>query len=181
VITLSLYERVMGERFALLPSAVQRFHRLRGQVVLHGRVQTDAPATWLAAVLARMLGTPRHASEGALRFELDAGTDVEHWTRHFPQRTMSSRLQWRAGRVEERLGAARLSFDLTAGEGALRMRLVHMRFLGVPCPRWLMPRITAEESGDGEHLHFRVTAALPWLGTVASYRGHLVLASEVPR
>jgi hypothetical protein len=171
----SLYERVMGERFARLPVAVQRFHRLSGCVVLHGYVQTDAPATWLAGALAVLLNTPRHASEGVLRFELDASPDVERWTRHFPQRTMSSRLRLRDGCVEEHLGAARLTFELVAGDGALRMRLVRLRLLGVPCPRWLMPRIIAEEAGDGGQLHFSVSAALPWLGTVASYRGHLAL------
>jgi hypothetical protein len=58
------------------------------------------------------------------------------------------------------------------------MRLLRLRLLGVPCPRRLVPRVTAEESGDGDRLHFRVAATLPWVGTVASYRGHLVLPSE---
>jgi hypothetical protein len=53
-----------------------------------------------------------------------------------------------------------------------------MRFLGVPCPRWLMPRIVAEETGNEGRLHFRVAAALPLVGVVASYRGHLDLSAE---
>jgi hypothetical protein len=174
----SLYERVMGERFAALPMAVQRFHRLRGRTVLNGRVETDAPASTLAGLMAWCLGTPRHATEGSLRFELDSTPDGESWTRIFPTRTMRSRLRFRAGRVEERLGPARLDFDLVAAGDGLRMELVRLRFLGVPCPRWLMPRIVAEESGDADRLHFRVVAALPWVGVVASYRGHLLVAEE---
>jgi len=171
----SLYQRVMGDRFELLPPAVQRFHRLAGRVVLHGRVRTDAPTSWLASVIAVVLGTPRRATEGVLRFELDAGPDLERWTRHFPLRTMSSRLCARAGRVEEQLGPVRLTFDLIAGSESLRMRLVHLRVLGLPWPRWLMPQITAEESGRDDRLQFSVVAELPWAGTVASYRGHLIL------
>jgi hypothetical protein len=41
-----------------------------------------------------------------------------------------------------------------------------------------MPRIVAEETGAGDQVHFRVVAALPLVGTVASYRGHLDLSSE---
>ncbi len=176
--TPSLYERVLGERFVLLAPAVQRFHRLAGRVVLHGLVRTDPPASWLAKLVAMVLGTPRHAIEGALRFELEADPGSERWTRYFPRHTMSSQLRWKDGRIEEHLGAVRLTFDLHPADSVLRMHLVRMRCLGISCPRRLMPRITAEETGHGDQLHFRVIAALPWVGTVASYRGHLVLGSE---
>lgn len=173
----SLYERAMGDSYALLPAAVQRFHRLSGRVVLHGSVQTHAPASSLARVLAFCLGAPQRASSGPIRFELDASPVVERWTRCFPTQTMTSRLRLVAGSVEEQLGAARLTFQLLAADGRLEMALTRMRFLGVPCPRWLLPRITAEESGDDDRFHFRVCAALPWVGTVASYHGHL----DIPR
>ncbi|WP_443083400.1 DUF4166 domain-containing protein [Variovorax sp. PBL-E5] len=71
------------------------------------------------------------------------------------------------------MGAARLDFDLREAGGRLEMHLRGLRFLGVPCPRWLLPRLVAEETGDGDRLHFRVRASLPLVGTVTSYRGHL--------
>jgi hypothetical protein len=88
---------------------------------------------------------------------------------------MTSRLRLQDGLIEEQLGAARLRFALTAAEDALHMHLVGLRFFGVPCPRWLLPRLTAQETGIDDRLHFRVSAALPWIGTVASYSGHLLL------
>lgn len=178
----TLYEQVLGPRYRELPEAVQRFHRLSGRHVLHGRVRTQAPATALARLLARGLGTPLSDSAGAIRFELEAGADRERWTRHFPAQTMSSVLAFSRGRVVERLGLARLSFELTpGGRGQLAMRLVRLRFLGIPCPRWLMPRITAEEFGEGpDVLRFEISAAVPLIGQVARYSGHLELpASEV--
>lgn len=39
-----------------------------------------------------------------------------------------------------------------------------LRFLGIPCPAWLWPRLVAEEAGDG--------------GRVVGYRGHLVVPHE---
>jgi Domain of unknown function (DUF4166) len=129
-----MYERVMGENYALLPTAVQRFHRLAGRHVLHGWVETHAPASTLARLLAFCLGTPRSTSSGPLRFELDADSDAESWTRHFPARTITSRMRLVAGQVEEQLGASRLTFNLTAADGTLKIKLTRLRFLGAPCP-----------------------------------------------
>lgn len=173
---LSLYERVLGADYDRLPAAVQRFHRLSGHTVHHGWVETRAPESMAAKCLAICLGAPRTASSGPLRFELDAGPETETWTRYFPTRTMTSRMRLVGGQVEERLGAAAVTFSLEAAEGKLSMTLARMRFFGVPCPRWLLPKVIAEESGTGEQLHFHVTAALPVVGSVADYRGHLAVA-----
>lgn len=179
----SLYEGLLGpSSYAALPAAVQRFHRLRGSRELHGRVETAAPASLAGRLLAACLGSPQRASRGAIRFRLEAGVTQETWTRCFPeQRPMRSRFRAVAGgHLEERLGAARLRFELQADreEGLLRMRLIGLRFLGLPCPRWLLPRIVAQERGNGSRLHFEVSAALPWVGVVAAYRGHLELEEE---
>jgi hypothetical protein len=64
---------------------------------------------------------------------------------------------------------------LSAAGGTLEMRLRSLHFLGIPCPRWLLPRVVAEETGAGDRLHFRVEASLPLIGIVAGYRGHLVV------
>ncbi len=173
-----MYEQVLGANYANLPLAVQRFHRLTGRIVLHGWVETHAPVSALARVLAYCLGTPRIASSGPLRFELEAGPCIESWTRHFPTQTMTSRMRLVGGQVEERLGTAQLTFNLAAVDGKLKMELARLRFLGVPCPRWLMPRVVADETGTEDQLHFQVVAALPLVGVVASYQGHLDLSSK---
>lgn len=173
-----MYQQLLGADYARLPAAVQRFHRLAGHRELRGEVETGVPASWLARCLAVCLGAPRRSSAGPLRFELEAEPGVETWTRHFPTRTMRSRLALINGELVERLGAARLTFSLSATEQKLSMHLLGMRFLGVPCPRWLLPRIVAEETGSGDRFHFLVTAAVPFVGQVASYRGHLDVGPE---
>lgn len=174
--TASMYERAMGESFDRLPPAVRRFHRLVGLQELHGWVDTDAPSSLGARLLARFLGTPLQATSGPIRFELDAGPDAETWTGHFPAQSMTSQMRIDALKIEERLGATRLTFDLCETDGRLEMRLQGLRFLGLPCPKWLLPRLIAEETGQGDRLHFRVRASLPVIGTVASYSGHLTVA-----
>ncbi|MFZ5548418.1 MAG: DUF4166 domain-containing protein [Pseudomonadota bacterium] len=171
----SLYQRALGASYARLPAAVQHFHALRGHTVLQGWVETEAPGSAWAWLLAMTLGTPRRATRGALRFELHSTPEAERWTRHFPARTMCSTLRLVDGRIVERLGATRLTFRLGAEPTTLRMSLTSLRFLGLPCPRWLLPQVVAEESGGDGQLHFRVSATLPLIGQVAGYRGHLDL------
>lgn len=171
----SLYQRVMGGRFEQLPAAVQRFHRLSGDHRLQGWVETSAPASWLGRVLAWGLGSPQLAQEGPIHFDLAAQPELECWTRHFPAKTMRSTLSLGVSTVVEHLGLARLEFELLAPEGRLEMRLMSMRFLGVPCPRWLMPRILAVESGEADRLHFEVEASVPLIGRVTRYRGHVLV------
>jgi hypothetical protein len=177
----SLYERVMGRGFSRLAAPIQRFHRLEGRHELHGWVTTEAPASRLAMLLAKLLGTPNRAGSGPIRFELDARTNREIWTRHFPHRTMTSTLSGEGQRIVEQLGASRLSFHLTESGGSLTMRLQTMHFLGIPCPVWLMPLVVAEEKGAEDKLHFKVRASLPLVGRVTGYSGHLEVPAEEPR
>jgi hypothetical protein len=170
-----LYQQVMGADFFLLPAPLQRFHALEGKHVLDGWVEVAAPASFAARLLARCLGAPLHAQRGPIRFELESSSESEHWVRHFPGRTMQSRLRVDAGRIVERLGAARLTFALRASPEILEMQLAGIRFLGVPCPRWLQPCVVAEETASVGRLHFRVQASLPIIGVVAAYQGHLEL------
>lgn len=178
---MSMFEQTMGDGFDRLHGALQRFHRLAGRHRLEGWIEADAPASAPARLLALCLGTPRRAQSGPFQFELDARPQEETWTRYFPSRTMTSRLRLAAGQVVEYLGAARLVFDIHEVGGRLEMRLQRLHFLGIPCPGWLMPRLMAIETGDGDSshfLHFQIHAALPLVGVVAGYRGHLVIPSE---
>lgn len=173
-----MVERAMGPAFHRLDAAVQRFHRLAGRHELHGWVETAAPGSAAARLLAWCLGTPRQSVQGPIRFELHARADGETWTRHFPGKRMRSRFCLHAGVLVEELGAARLHFELNEREGMLAMRLMRLRFLGLRCPSWLMPRVIAQETGKGDRLEFKVSAVVPLVGLVALYHGHLLVPSS---
>ena len=171
----SLYARVMGPEFARLAAPLQHFHSLAGRHELHGWVEAEAPSSLPARMLAWCLRTPRRVASGPLRFEIEAAPSREVWTRHFPGRTMRSSFSGSAAQVFEHLGPARLAFRLVRQDAGLRMHLTSLRFLRIPCPRWLMPQLVAEESASDGRLHFRVSASVLLAGTVASYRGYLEL------
>ena len=166
----------MGESYGRLAPEVQQFHRLAGKHTLHGRVEVHAPQSVLARLLALFLGTPRTATEGTIKFELDAHPSGETWTRHFPSKNMTSHLQLVDGQLIEKLGAARLIFELSGSNGQLNMHLRRLYFLGIPCPNWLMPRVIAVETGRDGRLYFHVRAEVPGVGLVASYQGYLSLS-----
>jgi hypothetical protein len=88
---------------------------------------------------------------------------------------MRSSLRLHGHNVIETLGPARLVFGLQEKDGSLVMHLRSMRFLGVPCPQWLLPRIDARERGRGQRLEFDIQATLPVIGQVTAYRGWLQL------
>ncbi len=175
---LSLYRQVLDKSFECLPAAVRRFHQLSGHQAFSGWVETRRPESVLARFLAMCLGTPQQATSGVIRFELTATPEQETWTRHFPTQTMRSRFRRREAWVEEKLGASTLRFQLHATESGLVMELQSLRFFGVPCPRWLLPTVVAKEHGNEDRLHFEVSAALPLVGVVAAYKGHLVVGLE---
>lgn len=171
-------ERLMGPAFLRLSPVLQKFHRLSGPLVLPGQVRTDAPTGAICRLMGHLLGTPLLASEGPLRFGLTADAKTTRWVRHFPFEVMASSLSLAGGDLEERLGPARLRFALEERGGALHLHLVGMLFWGVPCPRALLPRVTAVETGRGDQLHFYIQASLPVFGLVTRYVGHLDLGDS---
>jgi Domain of unknown function (DUF4166) len=176
--TPSMYRSVMGDAFNRLATPVQQFHSFVGRHQYHGQVKVAEPASILAKLLAILLGAPMKASQGPIRFELLAAPATETWTRFFPGKTMRSTLTKSGNRIVERLGASRLTFELKEVSGALEMRLEKLHFLGIPCPGWMAPTVTARESGGVNTLNFHVRASVPFVGTVASYTGHLNIPKE---
>ena len=170
-----MYRTLMRDAFDRLAPVVQRFHDLSGQHVLLGEVTIDGPENSSARILAAMLGAPTESKTGALRFELIAEPDQEVWTRHFPGKTMCSTLRKGDGVVIETLGVATLRFVLVEHDGTLKMKLARMSAFGIPLPRFLMPSISAVETGVADRFNFDVQAHMPLIGLVARYRGFLIV------
>lgn len=173
-----MYSEVMGDSFNRLAEPLRKFHSCVGRHQFQGMVEVAAPSSPLAKLLAMLLGSPLAATQGPIRFELVAEPGFEAWTRHFPGKTMRSTFTKSGHRVVEQLGASRLVFALLELDGTLEMRLEKLYFLGVRCPTWLMPRVTARESGEGRKLHFEIKAIVPFVGMVTSYAGYLCIGNE---
>ena len=173
---MSLFASAMGIEYRQLHLAVRAFHDLEGHVVLPGFVEVEGPANWMGRIMAALQGAPDKAARGDMTFVLDAGEQEQVWARRFPGATMRSTMRLVDGLIVERMGPATMAFQLVAEGEQLVMKLRSMRFLGIPCPAWLVPRIVAREHGQDGRLHFEVRATVPLIGRVAGYRGYL----EIP-
>ena len=104
-------------------------------------------------------------------FTVDQGR--ERWVRDYAGRTMVS-VQWQTGSfLRERLGPVVLDFAVDTGKEGLSLHLRRARCLGLPLPRWLHPRVRAEESAVDGLFRFDVEASLPLAGFVVHYSGTL--------
>jgi len=171
----SLHRSVLGADFDRLAPELRAFHDLAGTHVLEGRCAVERSPGFVKALIALAMGLPAASPDAALRFTLDANSQRERWCRQFPDRAMRSTLVVADGLLEERVGPVALRFRLEVRDGTLVLHPAGARFLGIPYPSFLAPRIVAAERASPGRLHFDVAVSLPLLGPVVAYKGHLAV------
>ena len=178
----SVYQRILGARFATLDAPVRALHSLRGHHRLRGRCSIVGAQGRLGRAIAALVGLPRPCSDTDFVFEIEIDDDGETWIRHFPRRAMRSRLRAGSdGLLHERLGITTLRFRLEVKDGRLSMHLANVRVGGIAWPRAWLPEVWALEHGEDGRFHFDVGARLGRIGTLVAYRGHLDLADTEHR
>ncbi len=170
----ALFRRLLAEAFDRLPEATRRLHRGRPAIVADGEAEVEASGSAMGRLLARLLSMPVRSGRVPLRVVIEQREGREYWSRRFGNETMRTQMRAMDGLIVERFGPFSMRMRLEAHEDGIDMRLVGGACLGVPIPRWLLPRVTAEERVDerGRHL-FRVDISLPLLGRLVAYAGHL--------
>lgn len=170
----ALFQQLLGERFAMLPDCVQRLHRRRLTAQFAGVVSIRPASGRWARMLAGVLGLPTRASSGPIRVEIEATSNGQRWTRHFPGRRMVSTMRCKRGRLYERLGPVTLGFDLIGDPSGIRWRLIRVWLLGVPLPTLFTQHTEAFESAEaGGRYRFEASAGLPLIGHLVEYAGTL--------
>lgn len=179
----TVYRQVLGSDFDVLDEPVRRFHSLQGKHRLRGRCSVSGAEHPIGRFVCWLLRLPCASSEAGFEFELEADSSGESWSRHFPGRTMRSRLRAGDGHtLHEHLGAARLQFSLQVVDGSLSMQLERIRLFGLRWPRRWFPEVWGIECGDDGRFCFDAGARLRVLGSLVAYSGHLELdAMEGPR
>lgn len=124
--------------------------------------------------MARLGGLPRACEDTPFRMEIRAEGARTLWIRRIGAQAVRS-VQWVGadGLLAERMGPGLVCCLPEVREGALRLNLRRMALLGVPMPRWLLPRVTTREWQAGGLYRFDVAMALPGVGPVVHYHGWL--------
>jgi hypothetical protein len=171
-----LYARVMGESFLTLPEVTRRVHRGRPAIIAEGEAAVVGASNALGRLVARIYGMPKEASRVPVKVMIESRDGRECWTRFFDGKPMRSVME-RAGDgvIEERFGAVAIRMRLVARPDGLDMVRDSGRLGWLPLPKFLLPKIKAEERVEGNRHRFDVEVALPLIGRVVAYRGYLEL------
>lgn len=168
----SLYQRIMGDRFAVLPDALRDIHTVHADGGAAGEGRVVRGANPVARLVAWVMRFPP-AGTYALHVAFAERNGIETWTRDFGGHRFSSRLyQWR-GLLAERFGPMAFGFALASTPEGLAMVMRRWTCFGIPMPLLLAPRIAAREWQEGAHFRFDVRIALPLIGEVIHYTGAL--------
>jgi hypothetical protein len=176
----SLFRRLLGRRFDLLPPGVRSVHDAYGPAVFTGEALSRAGASPIARLIRLVLGVPKSGrSDVEVRVLPDSAGET--WTRRFGDARFVSRLidTGQLGRLEERFGPIRFRFDLLPTSSGVLWRMVGWSLLGLPLPLSLAPRIHARADEAGGRYQFRVAVDHPWVGLLFAYRGQLWVSSPV--
>ncbi|MGL4237360.1 DUF4166 domain-containing protein, partial [Tabrizicola sp.] len=134
----------------------------------------------MARIVATIMRFPPEGTDIPLTVTMERHKDSERWTRNFNGRCFQSTLSWHNGRLTERFGALTFTIALRAADGELRYPVTQGWFLGIPLPRWALPRSDTTEATDGPHSTFDVALSLPLIGPIVRYQGWLAPACTIP-
>ena len=181
----SLYEKILGENFALLPAPLRRLHRPGWGVRARGMARIDGAEGPIARIASMILRFPSAADRTTVSVDILPVPRGERWVRDFGGRRFASILSASAtpGRLVERFGAVSFELDLPVGpQGVLGMPIRAWRLGPLPLPRRLAPISTATERVDEEgRFCFDVELRLPLrLGRLVRYRGWLAPDDATP-
>jgi hypothetical protein len=99
------------------------------------------------------------------------------WHRRFNKHTMNSRFVADGEYLIEYLNGMKLYFKAVERNTALYYEFHHTRFLGIPVPNFLAPKILAFEQEKNGLYDFQVEVKMFPFGKVIAYRGTLSLST----
>jgi hypothetical protein len=180
----SAVEAWLGEAMAQLAPPLQQLHREGG--ILVGTVQVklgSGIARWVGGRIARRIGMSGKEGSETLEVAIRSTAHALHWRRRFNDAQPFESVFRPVGNYPEGFwvedtGALSLRLKVDLDEGSWRWCHAGTRWLRIPVPSFLAPRVVAVKSASGQEYRFSVDIALPLLGHVISYAGTLAYAGR---
>lgn len=175
---IAAFRTALGSGFELLPTVNQLIHSPVTSAVWRGEGTATIGKALLARLLARAFSFPDAALPAALTVIIEQQPDgSEEWHRIWPKQIMHSRMSHpRAGSIEEHFGPLAFTLGLSTHSEGLGMTLLRASLVGIPLPRFVLPRITATERAREDQHFFDVAVTLPVIGPLVHYQGWLTHA-----
>jgi len=169
----SLYQRILGEEFALLPEVLRRFHGSAQGGRVEGLFRVERGRGRLRNLLATFGKLPPPSERVPLRLDVRVAGDEEHWTRSFGEQRLLTRQFARAGRLVELHPPWKLRIRLGATQKGMRLDHERCYWNGIPLPHLLAPRVESFVEARGEAWFVEVTIGMPVVGMVCRYSGEV--------
>lgn len=171
-----LFKQLLDASVEELPAPLKYLHDGRSKT-LHGQCDVERGGGMLSRLFARMMSLPPAGKNQAIEVIIACNGDGETWIRRFGRRSMQSSLSAQDTLLVELLGPVRFKFKLILDHtGHVNWQLVHVTALGVPLRVNWFDNVKASESADNGNYCFDVTAALPIVGLLVTYKGWLNVA-----
>jgi hypothetical protein len=173
---LTPYQQLLGESYNRLQSQVRRAHE--APLSADGAMDVVHGDHLLTPFLVRIMKLPERGANLPVVLHV---TNEKHtgrparrtmvWRRQIGATILDTRQFARDGRLVEQSGPGSVEFALQSdNRGSLHYSDVACRFIGVPIPRLLAPRVQAQVSADGDGWHVEVN--VHWRGRlVCQYSG----------
>lgn len=158
-----------------MPPAHRRFHSIR-PLTLTGTAQVTRGKGPLAAGIAALFRLPKAGADIPVQVTMTRTDTGETWLRDFDGARFTSFLRPSPmpGHFRERFGLLTFDVHLKVQNGALHLPVTRGSCLGLPMPRWSLPRSDSVERVEGRQLRFDVVLHMPMgLGMIIRYRGAL--------
>lgn len=173
----SLYRRILGEAWALLPEPIRALHDGTDGAIAEGTASVERGRSPLAVLAALLLGFPAPGDNVPVQVKFSVRGGRERWRRTFAGKSFSSEQFAGVGRSDallcERFGPLAFAMALVVSGERLDLVLRRWSAFGVPLPLWLAPRSNSFETVEGGAFRFHVEISHPWVGLIVRYRGTL--------
>lgn len=172
-----LFQRLLGDAYNRLPSAIRAMHDVRGSAVALGRARIERGRNPFAQLVGALAGFPKANADMLVRVDFTASRDMEIWRRTFGTVSFASRQSAGRGRLDrllcERFGPFSFAMALVVEGERLLLVMRRWSLFGIPLPLWLCPRSQSYESAEGGRFNFHVKISHPLVGLIVSYDGWL--------
>ncbi len=180
-----LFKDALGDQWARLPAEIHRLHQFGQMEEFTGAADVERGSDVIGRLIALLFRFPRAAAGIPVTVRKQRTAEGEVWERQFGDHRFRSHLRpsSSASSVREQFWPFDFDLPLRVEDSVLHLPVGRGWLLGMPWPRFLLPKSDAREYVENRQFHFDVTLSAPLTGgLIVRYRGFLVpVATEDTR
>jgi hypothetical protein len=177
-----LFRRTLGVRYEALAPEIRAVHDVTQAHRVHGRCDIARGGNLLSKFAGWLVRAPRKAQNQPFFIDITPEKTGERWVRDYNgKQTVSTVRPYskrRSGIIKEHFGLVSILFALKPSAGRLAYDVKSVRFLGIPLPFFLRPRIQMQEIAEERQCRFDISVTLPLGGRMMRMTGWLVPADS---